>query len=166
VTDAPSIIPPGARQLDEEERLALIAEMAEIVGSSHLFKSLDEEGRQRILVSGFVCTFAEGEEILHQGDEGDEMYLVLNGRVRITAQTAGGKIHLAELGRDACIGEVSVLTGGPRTATVVALTKVDCVAFKRHRVERILADYPKVREVLEALIESRARDTIEKIVGA
>jgi CRP-like cAMP-binding protein len=166
VIDDPSIIPKDARQLDEEERLALIGEMQKIVGSSHLFKSLDDEGRRRILVSGYVCTFAEGDAILRQGDGGDIMYLVLNGRVRVTTETPGGNVHLAELGRDACIGEVSVLTGSPRTANVTALTKVDCVAFKRHRIQRILDGYPKVRKLLEDLIEHRANDAIEKIVGS
>jgi CRP-like cAMP-binding protein len=61
---------------------------------------------------------------------------------------------------------VSVLSGGARTATVRALTDVDAVGFERHRIRRILEDYPKVRQVLETLVEGRARDTIEKIVGS
>ncbi len=60
---------------------------------------------------------------------------------------------------------MSVLTGGERTATVTALTELDLVAFEAHRIERILADYPKVRELLESIVEGRARDTVEKIIG-
>jgi CRP-like cAMP-binding protein len=146
--------------LGDEERHALLEEMALIVERSHLFKSLDDEARRRVLMSGFVCSFPAGEQILEEGAEGDTMYLLLDGTVRVTT----GKVHLADLGRDACIGEVSVLTGGPRTATVVALTDVSCVAFQRHRIARILVDYPKVRALLESIVESRARDTVEKII--
>jgi CRP-like cAMP-binding protein len=157
-------VPPGSRVLSAEERGALLDEMEEIVERSHLFKSLDDEGRARVLTSGVVSRWAEGDVIILQGAEGESMYLVLSGKVRVTTQAANGEVLLAELGRDACFGEVSVLTGSKRTATVVALTEVDCVVFEKHRIERVLVDYPKVRKILEALIEGRARDTVEKII--
>ena len=166
MTDLPSIIPPGARVLDDEERGALLAEMAEIVAKSHLFKSLDDEGRRRVLSSGYVCTFHPGEDLMRQGEPGNTMYLLLSGKVTVTTDEGGRAVHLAELGRGACVGEVSVLTGGDRTATVAAIDDVNAVSFERHRIERILSHYPKVREVLESLIEGRARNTIEKIVGS
>jgi CRP/FNR family transcriptional regulator, cyclic AMP receptor protein len=161
----PSVIPPGGRALGPAEHAGLLDEMAEIVSTSHLFKSLDEEGRDRVLSSGYVCSFSAGETILRQGDHGSTMFLILHGKVRVETDVVGETIALAELGRDACIGEVSVLTGCERTATVTALSDVDTVAFERHRIERILADYPKVRSLLEALVAGRARDTIEKIAG-
>lgn len=138
--------------------------MAAILESSHLFKSLDEKGRREVLESGYVTTFHEGDVVLNQGDEGDVMFLVMNGTVRVETETPGGKVQLAELGRGACVGEVSVLSGGKRTASVTALDDVDAVAFEKHRIERVLADYPKVRELLEAIVMSRAHDTIEKII--
>jgi CRP-like cAMP-binding protein len=164
----PSVIPPAGRALELAEVDALKAAMADIVDHSHLFKSLDDEGRKQVLESGFVRSFADGMTILEQGHEpGDdpEMYLVLDGKVRVETQTAGGKVHLAELGRGACIGEVSVLTGGPRTATVTAVGEVDVAAFAKHRVDRALERYPKVKELLESVVESRARDTISKILA-
>ncbi len=161
MTDSPSIIPPGGRLLSDEERRALMAEMAEIVATSHLFKSLDEEGRRRVLTSGFVCSYNEGDKVIEEGEPGDTMYLILKG----TARVSTGKVHLAELTRGGCFGEVSVLTGGERTATVTAQTELDLVAFEAHRIERVLADYPKVRTLLESIVEGRARDTVEKIIG-
>ena len=164
--ETPSVIPPGGRILGDDERRALLAEMSDIVNTSHLFKSLDDEGRRRVLSSGYVCSFSAGETLIKEGDHGTAMYLLLNGKVRVETTAAQGSVHLAELGHGACVGEVSVLSGGPRTATVTAATDVDAVAFEKHRIERILADYPKVRALLEALVEGRARDTIEKIVGS
>lgn len=161
----PSSIPPDGRELASQELSNLVGEMTEIVQTSHLFKSLDDEGRERVLRSGYAKTFAAGEEIVREGDEGSTLYLVLSGSVHVTTEAPSGTIHLAELGRGACLGEVSVLTGNPRTATVKALTDVDVAAFERHRIERVLSDYPRVRQLLESLVESRARDTIEKIVS-
>lgn len=162
------MIPPTARALRPEEHDALSDAMADIVTHSHLFKSLDDEGRKDVLDSAFVRHFADGETILAQGHEpGDdpEMYLVLDGKVRVETQTPSGKVHLAELGRGACIGEVSVLTGGARTASVTAVGEVDVAAYAKHRIDRVLARYPKVKALLESVVESRARDTIEKILS-
>ena len=139
--------------------------MTRIIDQSHLFKSLDPSGRESVLACGYVTTLPDGAVLIREGDAGDSMFLVMNGRVRVETQSASGRVHLAELGRGACVGEVSVLSGQPRTATVTAVGDVDAVAFAKHRIERVLAEYPKVREVLEKLVHHRARDTIEKILG-
>ena len=140
--------------------------MEAIVLGSHLFKSLDEPGRRSLLESGFVMHFEPGDTILREGDPGDTMFLVLEGTVRVETQApAGDALQLAELGRGACVGEVSVLTKGPRTATVTATTAVTTVTFARHRVERILESHPRVRTLLEALIEGRAKATVDKIIN-
>lgn len=155
----------GGRPLSLEELAAIERDMEAIVLGSHLFKSLDEAGRKDLIESGFVMRFEAGDMLLRQGDPGDTMFLVLEGTVRVETETPGGTIQLAELGRGACLGEVSVLTRGPRTATVSALSPVTTVTFARHRVERLLAQHPRVRALLEALIAGRARDAVDKILG-
>jgi CRP-like cAMP-binding protein len=159
-------MPPAARALEETERQALLADLEDIVVSSHLFKSLDAEGRARLIGSGYVIGFEAGDTIIRQGDEGAAMYLVLQGRVRVETEGARSAVQLAELGRGACLGEVSVLTGSTRTATVIAMTPVQVVTFERHRIERVIDAYPRVRKLLEAMVEGRARDTVEKIIGS
>ncbi len=161
----PSRIPPGGRALRPEEYEALLDDIEQVVARSALFRSLDEAGRVALLESGYVAFFRRGETMMREGEPGATMFLVLRGRVRVSTRGAEGTVELAELGRGACVGEVSVLTGRPRTATVEALEDVDAVAFERHRIERILQRYPKVRELLQRLVEGRARDTIEKVVG-
>jgi CRP/FNR family cyclic AMP-dependent transcriptional regulator len=167
VQRGPSSIPSEGRLLAPAEQQALEGEMEQIVLRSHLFKSLDDAGRQHLLASGFVMRFDAGDIILRQGDAGDTMYLVMDGTVRVETHTAaGGEVQLAELGRGACIGEVSVIKASPRTATVSAVTEVTVVVFARHRIMRILDQHPKVRALLETLIEGRARDAVEKIIGS
>jgi CRP-like cAMP-binding protein len=58
-----------------------------------------------------------------------------------------------------------VITGAPRTATVTAITDVTVATFARHRVQRVLDQAPKVRALLEQLIEGRANDAVAKIIG-
>lgn len=165
VTHRPSFIPHGGRSLSPEELKSLYADMEAIVRGSHLFKSLDDAAREDLLSYAFVQHFDAGEVILREGDLGDTMILLMEGTVRVHTHSALAEIQLADLGRGACVGEVSVLTGSPRTATVDAVTDVTCAVLARHRVERILDGHPRVRELLEALVEGRARNTIERILG-
>ena len=160
------MIPPTGRALNDAEREALLADIEDIVQSSHLFKSLDPAGRAELIESGYVVAYDPGEVLVRQGDTGSVMYLVMKGSISVeTDKGAGSSITLAELGRGACVGEVALLTGGPRTATVKAIDEVKVVAFEKHRVQRVIDGYPKVRALLEAMIEGRARQTVEKLIG-
>lgn len=162
----PSVIPPRGRALKQEELDELLADFADVIESSHLFKTLDEEGRHELIRTGYVISYDPGQTLMKQGDIGSTMFLVMRGKVAVeTDRGAGSSIHLAELGRGACIGEVGVLTGGPRTATVKAIDDVKVIAFEKHRVQRVIDQYPKVRRLLEAMIEGRARDTVEKLIS-
>lgn len=162
----PSSVPTGARALSADEVASLERDMAEIVAKSHLFKSLDEQARKDLLESAFLMQYDPGEMLLREGDPGEAMFLVMEGTVRVHTHSPQGEIQLAELGRGACVGEVSVLTGSPRTATVDAVTAVTCAVLARHRVQRVLDQHPRVRTLLEALVEGRARQTVERLLGS
>lgn len=161
----PSTLPTGARTLSLDEVSGLERDMAEIVAKSHLFKSLDDGARKELLESAFVMQYDAGEMLLREGDPGETMMLVMEGTVRVHTQSPQGELQLAELGRGACVGEVSVLTGSPRTATVDAVTHVSAAVLARHRVQRILDGHPRVRALLEALVEGRAKQTLGRILG-
>lgn len=159
-------MPPGGRVLEPESVDAIIADIEQFVAQSHLFRELDEAGRARLLECGYVVEFDVGQTIIQQGDPGSTIYMLLTGSVAVHVDSGQSRVSLATLERGACVGEVSVLRDGPRTATVKAQESVEALAFEKHRIERILNDYPGIRTRLEALIEGRARDTIEKIVGS
>ena len=164
--DRPSIIPPGGRVLESSVMAALVDELGDFVAESRLFRELDASGRERLIQCGYVVEFATGTTLLTQGDEGSTVYLILHGAVMVEVESGQSRIPLANLERGACVGEVSVLTGSTRTATVTATEDVEALVFERHRIERILTDYPGLRARLEVLVEGRARDAIEKIIGS
>jgi CRP/FNR family transcriptional regulator/CRP/FNR family cyclic AMP-dependent transcriptional regulator len=70
--------------------------------------------------------FHRGEVIFHQGDPGDTLHIIGNGRVKIVlpAET-GDEVVLAVLGPGDCFGELALLDGGPRSASVVAMESVE-----------------------------------------
>jgi CRP-like cAMP-binding protein len=134
-----------------------------LIESSHLFKSLDEDGRKQILASGELVRFDAGTVILFEGEEGDAFYLLKKGSVWVSTRRGGKDVRLATLARGAFFGEVAVLSGQPRTATVTAAEPVEAVRFDKEKIDEILVHYPRVRKLLEAVVLGRAKDTIEKL---
>jgi CRP-like cAMP-binding protein len=155
----------GRQDLAVMERLWLDAE--QLIAGSHLFRSLDDEGRRDLLGRGRLVVFPSGSVIIREGEPGESFYVIDKGVVEVsTVGVEGGEVSLTTLQRGAFFGEVSLLTGSPRTATVVALTDVAALAFDRDVVETMLANHPKARRLLDAVVAGRARDAAEKIARA
>lgn len=157
---------PSARErLNTLERL--LQGIESLVAGSHLFRSLDDAGRRRLIASGRLVLFPAGSVIIREGEPGDSFYVIDQGVVEVSTRSEGaGEVSLTTLQRGAFFGEVSVLTGSARTATVTALTAVSAVAFDKSTVDELLANNPKARRLLDAVIEGRARDAAEKIAKA
>jgi CRP/FNR family transcriptional regulator, cyclic AMP receptor protein len=133
------------------------------ITGSHLFKSLDDDGRTRLLDGASRVTFDAGQVVVREGDPGEALYLIRRGQVRVSTTCEGETVPLAILGPGACFGEVALLSGRPRTANVIATEPCTMLCFPRQLIEDILTAYPKVRKLLETVVLGRARDTIEKI---
>ena len=133
------------------------------IADSHLFKSLDDEGRQRLLDTATTVNFEDGQVIVREGDPGEALYIIKHGSVSVTTTRQEEQLPLARLGRGACFGEVALLSGRPRTATVTAAESSSLLCFNRQDIENLLTLYPKVRRLLETIVQGRAQATIEKI---
>lgn len=138
-----------------------------VVHGSHLFRSLDVDARRELVDRGHVMLFPSGQVILQEGDPGEGFYLVDSGVVEVnTVGPTGVPVALATLQRGGFFGEVAMLTGMPRTATVTALTDVCVVRFDKQDIDEVLDRNPGARRLLEAMIAGRARDTMEKVLRA
>ena len=93
-----------------------------------------------------------GEVLFSEGDRGRDMYFVLGGRLR--AVGSGGRV-LNEMSRGESIGEVALLTGEPRTATVIAVRDSELVRISHEAFEEIIQKYPKVMHVLAEIVVRR-----------
>jgi CRP-like cAMP-binding protein len=130
---------------------------------SHLFKSLDDDGRRQLLDTATTVGFEADQVIVREGDPGEALYIIKSGTVTVNTTRDDQDVPLARLARGACFGEVALLSGRPRTATVVAAEDCTLLCFHRQAIEAVLNAYPKVRKLLETVVRGRARDTIEKI---
>ncbi len=115
-----------------------------------LFEELDDSLLDNLLRRLAWRRLDSGETLFHQGDPGDEMFIVVQGRLRIVAEgTAGDQRILDEIGTGEYVGEFALLAErgtpeGRRTATVYATRLTDLVVITRSVFEDLLCQYPKV----------------------
>ena len=84
--------------------------------------------------------FAAGEAIVRQGDAGNSMFVVLSGRVRVVLEPSGQEVAVIEAG--GFFGEMSMLTGDPRTATVRAIDDVQALEIPAERFREVALARP------------------------
>ena len=90
-----------------------------------------------------------GQTLMKQGESGDAMYLILSGRLRAYVEDESGESHaVRELGRGQIVGEMSVITGDPRLATVVTVRDSVLVRLAKSDFHRLLANSPQLSVVL------------------
>jgi hypothetical protein len=125
-----------------------------VAGNPRVFSSLPPELLQPILDAGVERVYEAGEAIMRAGEPGEGMALVVEGDAMIER---GGRRVPVEPGE--LVGEIAVLDGGPRTATVVAEGRVRVLEIARGELMRVLAANPKAATALIAVLASRFRET-------
>ena len=153
----PSAPPPPdpAAQQAEKEREA-----------SHFFAEFPQEALEQLLSSTTVRSFATDQVVVREGEPGTSLFLIEEGDVEVrTTDPSGRRLLLARLGAGEFFGEVSVLTGTPRTATIVAINAVTVIEIYRGDLDQIAAEYPEVRAVLRRFYERRAQATVEAVIA-
>jgi tetratricopeptide (TPR) repeat protein len=148
----------------EEEASTADQELKELQAST-LFSSFEREALVEILASTELRSFDEGDIIVTEGETGSSLFLIVGGTVKVFTRTEdGSNVPLAELGTGDFFGEVSLLTGKPRTATITARTEVTAIELDGTSIDRIAEGHPEVRKVLEDFYEKRAKDTVEAVI--
>ncbi|MEV0594862.1 Crp/Fnr family transcriptional regulator [Nonomuraea cavernae] len=113
---------------------------------------------QALLAAGVPRTFLDGEVVLRQGDQGGHVLALTNGRVKVTLVDIDGReMVLAIRGAGEILGEISVIDGGRRSATVTAWGR--CIAYQlpAARFLRIVDEF-RIRDTLLRLILARYRE--------
>lgn len=125
---------------------------------SRLFGALDGPALHDVESDLELVTLRGGEVLFQQGDPGDALYLVINGRLRVAVrQHTGDDRVLAELGRGETVGEMAILGGDQRSATVSAVRDTNLARLSRENFNSLSAKYPQaiapmfIRKIIERL---------------
>ena len=103
--------------------------------------------------------YRQGEQIVREGEPGEEMFFIESGRVQVVRGTGPQAMLLAEMGAGDLFGEMSLLTGNPRSATVAALSDIDLWVMTQSDFDTMVTAYPNLGLALSRLLSERLRST-------
>ena len=146
---------------DHEERLRgeLLEDIIKELRKVELFKPLTDEDIKTLADYSSILRYTRGEAMVRQGDTGDSLYIIHSGSVEITMKTEKNEpVVLASMGRGNCFGEMSLLTGEPRSATVTALEETRVVVVDKDGLKTIFEANPALIEPLSTMLEKRREE--------
>ena len=129
------------RSFDSPDAVARQADQERLLGSVDVLATLPAEARTQLARSAPLAVYGSGETIVRQGDEGQSMFVVLDGEVRVVLEPK--RTEVARTQRGGYFGEMSLLTGDPRSATVLAVGDVTVVEIGAELFRRVIAAHPE-----------------------
>ena len=101
--------------------------------------------------------------MIRQGERGESLYLITRGRVEVRVASGGAESVVSTLGAGSFFGEMSLLTGDPRAATVVALEDTEAIPVGREDFRHVAAANPAVLEEMARIVTARRGRLAESI---
>ncbi|MEM7563103.1 MAG: mechanosensitive ion channel family protein [Pseudomonadota bacterium] len=134
----------------------------QLLADIDLFQGLSEDELEILSRGVRTNRFRPGDMIMNEGDEGDSLLVITAGLVLVTRNNPMGKqVSVTRLGIGQCVGEMSLLTGRPRSATVEAVTDSEIVEIPKDAVNGLLEERPDlVDELARIMTERRAAEEL------
>ncbi len=147
---------------------APMSDVTEALAKIHVFKDLHRDGVERIAAVCSEESYRLGEVIFKEGDVGDKLYLILEGKVRISREVAGmGEEALAILGPGQAFGEMSLIDDFPRSADARVHERCRLLVLTKSALEDLLfLDKDLAYEILwnfVKILSARLRETNDKM---
>jgi len=137
--------------------------VTERLNNVDIFAPLSEEETDRLAKSSRMRVYAPGEAIVRMGQEGNSMFVVMRGSVEVQISQGGTTRVINKLRENDFFGEMSMLTGEPRTATVVAVEETEVLRIDKDAIKPIFEANPELVSSISEMIEER-RELLKSLV--
>jgi CRP-like cAMP-binding protein len=134
------------------------------LGELDLFSTLSLDARRGLARAAGDHLFSPGEAIVRQGEQGSSMFVVLKGRVTVVLEPSGQGVATIDAG--GFFGEMSMLTGDPRTATVRAVSEVQVLEIAAADTGRLMQATPGLAEHISEVVAARRAELAQAEVAA
>lgn len=140
----------------------------ELLASSAIFQDLDPDEVDEVAKICEMLSLPWGEFVFHEGDDGDRLYLIAKGAVRISRNVPGtGEEAITVLKKGACFGEMAVLDPSTRSTDAIVDSRCDLITIARSDFEALLASnhrlgYKVLRSIIR-LLSARLRTTNDNL---
>ena len=141
-------------------------EEVEILKGIPIFSKIEAAKLKLIAFTGERMNYAAGQELFHQGDVGDAMYVILAGSADVLLETPNGQIRVAELRKNSFVGDIAILSDVPRTATIKAREPLTTLKISKDMFYRLVAEFPQMAIEMMRELAHRLEDTNQKLRDA
>jgi CRP/FNR family transcriptional regulator, cyclic AMP receptor protein len=138
----------------------------EVLRNIPLFAKIDPAKLKLLAFTSERLQYLSGDELFHQGDDGDAAYVILEGEADILVDTPEGSMKVARLGKNDIIGEIAVLCDVPRTATVVAQSALETLRVSKDGFFHLVTQFPQVAVEVMSELASRLNSTTQALTAA
>jgi len=135
------------------------AEALSILRGEPLFECLSDEQLDHLIKQARLNIFGRGEPVIEEGSPGDSMFVLLRGEANVLVSKNGSTIQVATLNSGDCFGEMSLLTGEPRSATVRAHRDCYVMEIGKPTMAEVLQSEPGCLVQLSELLAQRKMET-------
>jgi CRP-like cAMP-binding protein len=119
------------------------------------FELLDDHTLLRIVGASVNLAYPEGTLVFEKGSEGEALYIVLSGQVRIFDNVDGREVEVARTRPGDYFGEISLLLSSTHTKSVEAVEDSELLVLDKDSFKRLLETYPDVADLIQKRLEER-----------
>jgi CRP-like cAMP-binding protein len=157
--------------LDLDKNMERSKDTLAFLKNNPLFKDFSDEELSLLIPLMHEASFSSGSYLVHEGERGDELFLLKEGEVEIIKKEKIQETphRIAVFGAGSCIGEMALIDSALRSASVRAITPVNSYALsisRLHSLSKEHFDYSKLMNSLAGHLTQRLRDTNEKVVSS
>jgi CRP-like cAMP-binding protein len=138
-------------------------EEVEVLKGVPLFSKIEPAKLKLIAFTSERMTYGSGQEVCHQGDPGDAMYVILGGVADVLIDTDKGQLRVAELKKNGFFGETAILCDAPRNATIKASESLLTLKISRDMFYKLVSEFPAVAIEMMRELAHRVEDTNQKL---
>lgn len=134
------------------------------VRKAPLFAALDDADAEALLASMTRTKIARGQELFHEGEQGDTLYVITAGKIKLGHRSPDGRENLLSiLGEGEMLGELSLFDPGPRTTTGTAVADTELVDLAHGAITEFLGTRPEVAMTMLSALAARLHRTNEAL---
>jgi predicted RND superfamily exporter protein len=134
----------GAVQLITLWDFLLLKLKRDITKESPLFMNLSRSEAKKVVLLGSIRSASQNEYIIRQGEIGEEMYMIITGKVKVTVDSEGKSKELGILKDGDIVGEMALVGGGTRSANVIALEDTELLKIDDRSLDRVRRRFPRI----------------------
>ena len=143
-----------------------LEEDVELLRNIPLFAKIEPSKLKLLAFTSQRLTFNPGESLFKQGDEGDALYIIMEGEADVLVDTPGGQITVATMAKNDFVGDIAVLCDVPRTATVTATSQLTTLRITKDLFFQLVCQFPQIAIEIMRVLAHRLDVTTRQLQDA